>query len=601
MSQHNPRRARPWLLLAGIVAAVLFAPPPSARSSDAVEKLREALKIDAGTVRIKGAFVPDPVVVAKREKMIEASLRELDQQAISQLRSAYFLTEWSGFHLKLNLDAGAALSVESEHYVKLGKLLSDAITAAARDKDAGRRLTIALLLAEMEGGPQLLNATPKEKFTRRLTEVVCGLARDRESLAVRQAGLHALGKITPICAQAIAVFEDTLQKDDDLGPRRHAAYGLSELVVNARALERDERLKTIELVISTAVLGLKKNDDEEVRGHCLQALEESARALVDFRHTYLLDDKGKHKTVAELKAVFEAFQSAHPEFIKALGAKELKLRLASLQALDHLGQARLKILRVLQDLAPDKERGELFEEFKTPDPLAERVKGKKGEHDSNVRLVRAVAELLDPNGDVQQRRGAIVFLEMLAESAEPAAAAIARALQDPDRLVQWTAARTIRLLPATSFATQTPVTALARMVSSRDPDLSRAAVDALEAIGPPAQEAGKALGMVIANSAADNLRWDVETRVAAMKALVSIGGEGAQRTFPDLLAAMSDADARVRRKAAESLERIGRPKDHDLAERAIATLAEALRDEADTDARVTISEAILNIGRKKGL
>lgn len=600
MSQQYHRPTWGALIVGAFVVAAFFT-PGAARATDPVERLREALKIEPGVIRTApGVFKPDPKTVARRDDQIQSAIDELKKtNSISLLRRAYFLSEWSSYHLWVELNLRIEKKAKEDKqpelrgkHAELGDLLASAIRAAAKDPSADKRLALALLLAEMEGAPQLPNAKPKEKFARQLTDVVCALANDRDNLAIRQAGLHALGRITPIAGQAFPVFEEALQKDTELGPRRLAAHALSELAANARVLQYADRLKTIELVVSTAALGLSKNNDEQVRGLCLQAVEESARALMDYILEFpTLEEQGKRKLVLDVKEVLQAYQAANPEFVKCLGAKEPKLRLASVQALDQIGQARLKILRVLQDLAPDKSRGELFEEFKTPDPLAEKAKGSAG-------LVKAAGDLLDPAGSVAQRRGAINLLEMLGEKAEPVASPISQALEDPDRFVRWTAARTIRALPPERAGPQA-VAALAVMAKDVDPDLSRSAAEAIEALGPAARAAAESLGKVIANGADDQRRWDVETRVAAMKALISTGST-TQQAFSDVLTALSDEDVRVRRKAAETLGRLGRPADT-VAQRAIATLTEALRDEPDSEVRLNISEAILSIARKKGL
>ncbi len=603
MHQHTYRCASLGLILGAVVLAAFFA-PGAVQAQDPVDRLREALRIDPSSIRIK----PDPSIVAKHEGMIQSAIDELEKsKSITQLRRAYFLPEWSDYQFWLLLNAGMGKKDKDDkkappidQHVKLGNLLESALKSAAVDPSADKRLALALLLAEMEAAPQVGNVTPKEKFARRLTQAVCILAKDQQNLAIRHAGLHALGRITPVAAQAFPVLADVVQKDVEIGPRRLAAHALSDLAGNARALDAAERLSTIEMVVSTAVLGLRKNDDEEVRGYCLQAIEQSARALLDYILEYpTLEEKGKRKLVADLKPVLDAYQSANADLVGTLAAAQPKLRLASLQTLDHVSVVRLKILRLLGEVAPGTERTQLFDEFKTPDPLAEKAPGQK---DSSTRLVEAVGSLLAPTGDVRQRRGAIAVLEMLRESAEPAAAAITRALQDPDRFVRWTAARSVRNLSAKSFANQTPVDALAGMAADADPDLSRAAAEALETIGFAAQDAGKILGRVVANAAEDYRRWDVETRVAAMKALVSIRGKAAQDAMPDILAALADDDVRVRRKAAETLGRLGRPAgDEKLADRVIAGLTAALGDETDSEVRLNISEAILSVGRKKGL
>ena len=80
--------------------------------------------------------------------------------------------------------------------------------------------------------------------------------------------------------------------------------------------------------------------------------------------------------------------------------------------------------------------------------------------------------------------------------------------------------------------------------------------------------------------------------------MISIGAKAGQRAIPKVLTALVDSDVRVRRQAAETLGRLGRPADADLADQEIAALRNALRDE-DAEVRLSASEAILNVAAPK--
>src|ERR1019366_10758545 len=74
---------RLWLL-PGICAASVLVPAIS-RAADPVDRLRQALKLDVGeSVELQ----------VSRKKMIDSAIQEA--HTISQLRRAYFLTEWQG-------------------------------------------------------------------------------------------------------------------------------------------------------------------------------------------------------------------------------------------------------------------------------------------------------------------------------------------------------------------------------------------------------------------------------------------------------------------------------------------------------------------------
>ena len=101
---------------------------------------------------------------------------------------------------------------------------------------------------------------------------------------------------------------------------------------------------------------------------------------------------------------------------------------------------------------------------------------------------------------------------------------------------------------------------------------------------------------MVANGDENNRGSDAENRVAAMKALVSIGGNLSQRAIPKIAGALADPDVRIRRAAAETLGGYG-----PAAKEAVPALRQALRDD-DSEVRLNASEAILSIATpKKGL
>src|SRR5262249_34129367 len=122
----------------------------------------------------------------------------------------------------------------------------------------------------------------------------------------------------------------------------------------------------------------------------------------------------------------------------------------------------------------------------------------------------------------------------------------------------------------------------------------------LEALGPAAHDAVDWLGFVASNGDSEARTWDVENRVAAMKALAGIGTP-AQRAIPQLASALRDEDVRIRREAAGTPGRLGPPTDAGYARTALQALQRALSDE-DAEVRLNASEAILSIAPpRKGL
>lgn len=560
MGPHISRCRCAWLL-------ALFLLPAVARAADPVDQLRDALKIDP---------IADLELAAKRNKMIEAIIPDL--KTIAQLRRAYFHEKWP---VQFEKKPIPILDVD-RYRQQIGEKLTTAIRSAAADADPDTLPAVAILIAELADKP--IDTRGKEKFTRSLTDVALSLAKDK-NLAVRQAGLHALGKITPDPAEALPIFKQTLQKDE-LGPRRLAAYALTNLVKNAHLLGREQKLKVLEGVLATAALALR-DDDEPVRGYALQAIQASAQVIAD-RFTSVddgLDQPGEAKKAlkADLQRIFPAYQSINPQLLQALHDPKLNVRLAALKALDQIGNARSKMVNMLQEQAPDRpgRQGELLKEFGVPDPLGGIV--------SNP---GKVVDLLQED-DARLRRGAMDLLEFLGDQAAPVVEDVTLALRDSDRLVRWSAARVLRNVPPQKVSAEA-IRRLGTMLIDPDPDLSAAAAATLEALGPAARDAVDWLAFVIANGDTGARNWDAENRIAAMKALVAIGGASAQRAVPQLATAVRDEDVRVRREAAYTLGRLGRPADADLARQALSALRPALSDE-DADVRLSASEAILSL------
>lgn len=564
-----------------ILVAMLAILPGAACAADPVDKLADALKIEIGGIE------PDLQLADRRNKIIEEVIPQL--KTVSQLRRAYFLKQWAT-HIVRPDKADKRLDVEP-YRAAIGDKLTKAIRGAAGDADPIARIAVALLIAELADpeaadirptDPKAFDAKNKERFARSLSDVAKALVKDKD-IGVRQAGLNALGKVANDPAEAFPLINEVLRQDE-VGPRRLAAYALSDLVKSARGLERQQKMQTAEQVLASAVIGLG-DADEPVRGYSLQAITVVAKLVADHFSTAgeLVDDNKKRVLRPDLQKLLKNMQSINAPLLEAIDDPRPNIRMAALQTLDQIGLARGKILNTLADAAPDlrDKRGELLKLFDAPDPVGPIVdKGLK----SITRLLR--------EDDVRLRKAAIDFLEALGDQAAPAADSIAEALSDADRFVRLSAARAIRNLPAKSVG-PVAVRGLGAMLIDADPDSSAAAASAIETLGPAAQDAVDWLGFVIANGDADNRNWDSESRVAAMKALIAVGTP-AQRVLPQVSTALADPDVRVRRKAAETIGRIGRPTDESILEKANAALRRALSD-ADAEVRLNASEAILSI------
>lgn len=572
---------RNWLIALAVTLIVPFA----ASATDPVERLREALMIEVPTkFDLGGKLVPDRALAAKRNKMIEAVLPEL--KTIAQLRAAYFLKHWS-YHIKT--DKQDPLLDLDRYRVQVGEQLVKTIRATAQEPSAIKQQALAILIAGIANSEQSVDRD-RDKFARALADVVLSLAKQKD-LGVRQAALSALGKITPSPADAFPVLASALQKDE-VGPRRLAAYALSDLVKNQRHLiNLAERIDTIEKTITTATIGLR-DTDELVRGYSVQALQEAGRIVAD-NYTSGQELTGEERKAIQPHAlkILQAFQASNSGLVQTLFDKESRVRLATLYALDQLANMRVKIIHSLQEINPDKREttAETLKAFGAPDPLGTIVE----------RELRTVVKLLNEE-DARLRRGTMEFLEQLDDQAAPVADVVTSALRDPDRMVRSSAARTMRHLPVSKINAEA-IRVLGTILIDSDPDVSKAAADAIEAIGPAAHDTVDWLAFVIGNGDTDSRNWDAENRIAAMKALVSIGGTAAPRAVPKLVVALADGDVRVRREAAATLGRVGPSADKTIADQTILALHKAMGDD-DQDVSLHASEAILTLApTKKGL
>jgi HEAT repeat protein len=553
------------------------------RPADPVEAIEQALLLPA---------IENPEVQAKRKKMIETAIPDL--KTIMQLRKAYFLRDWRLVDPE-KFDPERDKESDTQRLRKeIGVRLTKTISQAAQGPDSEKKVSVAMWIADLAGNDKSEHRDAA-KFARGLTGIVLQLLKEKDT-TVRQAALHALGQIMPSPADAFPALKNTLAKDV-LGPRRLAAYALTDLVRNAKEHPRFEQLEILEQVISTASSGLR-DADEAVRGYSLLAILDVAKAF--FAHVAtpgeeltikVKDDaKGKlnEKTVLmpDLQKVMKTFQTAMPQLLQALDDPKVKVRLTALQALDEVCNARAKIvhdLRELQKFTPEKQENtsELLKAYAVPDPLSGIVE----------RDWRYITRLLKDD-DERVRRGAIEFLEVLGEQVEPALPEITQALRDPNPFVRWTAARTLRNVPPAKVR-HDAVRALAFMLMDSDQDVSKAAALTLEALGKYAEDAVPELGHMIANADPANRAWDPDNRLAAMRALAAIGPERTMVAIPKLIAALADQEERIRRLAAETLGLYG-----PAARSALPALWQALRDE-DGEVRLHAAEAILSIKSEK--
>jgi HEAT repeat protein len=555
-------------------------------------------------------------------------------KTLSDLRRAYFLGEWpreSPRELEI-LDKkkeNAEQVAQKRALIKLrdavGGRLAQRIRASAMG-DVDRQIATCIMIAEIaeKDEPDQRSVKFASRFSDLLagTKTEKGLVRD-DDVRIRQAALHALGKITPPPSEAMPALRSVL-KGDELGPRRLAAYALIDLVKNAAFLPPGDEMATINQAVAEAARVLRlPSEDEQVRIYCMQAILTSAWIFTDYRWTSKFDqavepgpiqfeqDKKLNKLVLDppLQELLKSYRDAMPRFVSSLESDpNPKIKLMALDTISQIITSRYKLCKDLQEKHGKEilSRSELLKEFNASDPIEPLLAGQWV----------VIPGVMKNTDDIRLKRGVMSLLERVAEDVEATLAtkqqekaittktirqfvrAITPALSDPDRYVRWTAARTLRYISPEYFE-EDVFLALGRMLidpQQRDPDLSNAAATTIGAI---AQGRYATTAITYLRSAIADPTMDADNRIAAMKALVAIGAKAANRAavneaFPEVTGAVGSDDLTIRKEACLTLGELGHPGSHELYRAAISALKIAMRDE-DADVRLNASEAILSI------
>jgi HEAT repeat protein len=264
-----------------------------------------------------------------------------------------------------------------------------------------------------------------------------------------------------------------------------------------------------------------------------------------------------------------------------------------------------------------------FLTLRRPDLLPLAPGTKNAPEDLLFKGVRPALDALTDSGlafpDVASRLAAIDFLEMLEDLAAPAALSLAQSLNpSQNRFVRWAAARTVgritlsKITPASTRAAV--LRGLENLLLDPDRDVRMAAVRTLQRFGPAASATTPRLIQAIAMGNAEiarpnpiapahlpvkaraSLGGDPDVLLETILALLKVGTPGADETRAAVTAlaeVLRNPDPRVRRGAAEALERFGA-----AAQSALPALRAALNDE-DSEVRQAVSDALLNILQSK--
>lgn len=497
-------------LACAVCAGVLLA-PTLARASDPVKDLENLLKPALGS-----AEPIDAGVLTKRvEKEILPKLK-----TISQLRGAYFLKDWT-----LHRDKPGLMKLREQ----IGDSLEQMVLTAAKNADAEQKIAIAMMIAEMADRELADEKERNLKFANRFVDLLIvgkkngpSFAADRD-VNVKQAAWYAIGKVTPKPNEVLRLKLREVLSSGELGPRRLAAYGLSELIKNGHNFEDfKEEMGTVILALEMARFGLRDlsdkeaaalnlpetREDEWVRGYCLQAIKQAGHIFTDYgkaiQSPIRYSDPEDPKTFdKEVVATLDALRAANRPIAVALADDNPKIRLTALQTLNQIVRTRAKIFDTLNynedtvlKTPPAKRvyRIELLKKYKGPDPVGyfleydEASKKKLAVNPDETDLHwnwEIVRTLLRPENEIRVRRGATMMLEGVTEDVESAVMekklakdgtppyrvrmidSLRPGLTDPDILVRWSAARAMQYVDPKIVGGEVIID-LARMLIDRD-------------------------------------------------------------------------------------------------------------------------------------
>jgi hypothetical protein len=578
MSQSRSVRFFKLLLIGAMIAFGPIKPAPAQPvPAEAVEELRLLLKAPATDV-------------SRRDHAVKEQLRLLD--SINDLRRALGLAEWR--------DEDAAdeqvAAVDQHNRALVAERFEQAVRDVLGQRDATSQLAALSLLGQM--GSTVRAVGTRKSYASTFTPDLVALVKKGEP-RVREAAARTLGLIHPEPKTAAAALGGLLGARE-ASLRRAAADGLlnlvrveSQLAGRSRMSDRVEATRADLVNTTSAVAALAgralRDADAGVRRQSVETLHLAADALrKQVLSNRLADDPNEPDSYRrqveaerkELMPLIRALREQGSALTRALGDKDADVRLIARQTLEDMTAPQIQLLERAAAVALNAPKGSAVElrpsQFISPEALQDSLL--EGLHGT----VQALAAGLK-DGDVRARRGAIDVLETLGPASASAGPALVRALRDPDQFVRWAAARTLGKISPVEAATAVP--ALGSLLADLDLDVRLAAVIALERYGPAAQPALPELIRAMRAT-------DAELRVAAMRAVVAVGGTQTQAAISVLTEALADSDSRVRLMAAQVLGRFGPG-----ARSAVDALKQALQD-SDLEVQKAAGEALLNIKRQ---
>jgi HEAT repeat protein len=497
-----------------------------------------------------------------REKWQAAVQKRADAlRGLSDLSQALMLRGWGG--------RGVDPSPMRDPREGIARRFEKAMREVLDGKEPARKCAAVTLFGDMGSSdgyrPRLYDDPLMEGVLTRLLPDVVRQAEGTDA-DLRECVARALGhvplpdKAAPPLGKLLADKEPAVKRAAAEALERQARGGDPLPERDGEAGESMVALGACPAVVPEAVKGLKDKDDR-VRRHCLGAvraggvaLKWAAGCLAERRADAPAGDEssvraGQRRSLESAAAALAAAVPGVHELVKEDDAGQC---VRACQALEAVAAGRSGLLNFP---APGK------------DPLLAGLKETLPSLEKRVR-----------HKDIEVRLAALYVLEELGPEAAPAAAVTAGALKDDDPFVRWAAARVLgRAAPAEA---KTAVPALASRVKDDNGDVRITVLAALERYGPEAAPAVKEVSQALKSG-------DEQTRLWAVRVLVAVGPKGRKETVGPLTEALSAKETTIRRAAARGLARLGAPD-----EATAPALRAALKD-ADAEVRRAAAEALL--------
>jgi HEAT repeat protein len=520
------------------------------------------------------------------EKQIKAHKERIEKAAAalvrpSDLRHALLLYEWRGHLPQQPNGVGEEEEPLVPVFQKVRGALADRLKASLRDglgaKEAGRRLATVVFLASMahdenerEGvqihaGPEIRQPRSLRFTPSMAADVRMVLANDRDA-EVRAAAVEAVVRIDPLGKETLAALKPLLDPKRETIERRAAAKGLERIIGTLAESEGQHAPRaarpgsTLERtgpdVLTACAVGLS-DDDATVRRPCLETIGQVAQALTN--------EMGYRPELS--RSLVRALNAQTKEVSRHLADADLNVCLAAHQTLEAIATTR-QFLR--------GERSEAGQEFLVNKPA--RTAADRALLDDILAALPQLEKSLT-HEEVRVRLASLYVLETLNAGAEPAAAAVVRALEDKNGFVRWGAARVLNNMAPQ--AAEKAVPALVTALKDDNKTVRLTAVNALRRYGPRAAEAAGPLGAAVGDA-------EPQIRLGAINALAAIGEKAAGQSSVLVRALKDDKTPEARAAAARALSRLGA-----LGKESVKALRYALHD-PDGTVRQAAGDALLD-------